>query len=240
VLLAEPRKTNMTSFSTITVGNLMEKGLQSKDGMGVWILLVNSLTAGVVTYYWIAWAQLRQRSIAWRAAFSSSMLGGLMMFPLAAFFILKISPDYPTPGYKAGENLVFLLVIILLAAVISLFYGFFFLGLNAFAGGSALQFGGTLPVAALRILLGLIPVAAVSAFFIYLSQVLVLRRLAPENTLWLMDWKDCLHPFIGPIGWSLGLWLNPGFERVVAAYSHWKESPGVTPPAKENFGLSAS
>lgn len=217
----------LLAMSQEIIGNLLEKGFQIKDGIGAWILLMNSLSAGVVTYYWTAGAQLRQRSITRRAAFSSSLLGMLMIFPPAFFFFFRILPSSFGSSNKQGEILLFFLLIIILAAAIGFYWGFIFFGLNALAGGSMIRFGGPLP-AALRVLLGLIPVAACHLFLFYVSRDLVLSRLTPDNTPLGLDWRDWVHPFAGAIGWSLGLWLNPGFERVVATYNRWQESSSGT------------
>ncbi|MBI4763950.1 MAG: hypothetical protein HY787_05020 [Deltaproteobacteria bacterium] len=219
----------LLAISQEVIGNLLEKGLQLKNGVGVWILLVNGLTAGVVTYYWTAGAQLRQRSIARRAAYYSTWLGGLMIFPPMAFISLKILP------YTASrqEVILYFLLAIILASAISLIYGFLFFGLNALAGGAALRWVGTIP-AAPRLLLGLIPVAALSAIFFYVSQTFLLTGLTPDQKPLALDWWDWVHPFTGPLGWSLGLWVNPEFARLVEAYNRGQESPNDPSPASEH------
>jgi hypothetical protein len=217
----------LLAISQEIIGNLMEKGLQLKDGVGIWILLVNSLMAGVVTYYWTAAAQLRQRSIARRATFSSSLLGGLMVFPPLAIVLLTVIPVSGSGG-KGQEMLFFLLVMVLLAAVVSLFYGFLFFGLNALVGTVAIRFRGAFPVA-LRVLIGLLLVAALYVVILFGVRAWLRSRLGPGDASWLLQWQDGLQPFAEAVGWGAGLWLQPGFKRVMADYNRWKDSlePGV-------------
>jgi hypothetical protein len=223
----------LLTMSQDIIKNLIEKGFQIKDGIGIWILLVNSLTAGAVTYYWTAGTQLRQRSIAWRAALSSSILGGMMMFPPAFIFFLKIFPFSFGSSYLQGEILFSFLVTIILAALISFGFGVFLFGMYAFAGGSAIRFGGAIP-AALRVLLGLIPVAAFYMIFLYGLQIFLRQYGTPDHKSLPLEWKDWFHPFTGVLGWSLGLWSNQKFKRVVESYSRWRESDSGPSPVPED------
>jgi hypothetical protein len=219
----------LLAMSQEIIGNMIEKGFQLKDGIGVWILLMNSLTAGIVTYYWVAGAQLRQRSIAWRAAFSSSMLGGMMVFPPAFVFFFLIFPF----SFGSGNQLGNFLVTIFLAAFISFAFGVFLFGLYAFAGGSMIRFGRSIP-AAFRVLLGLIPVAAFNMIFLYGSQIFLKQYGPPGNNSLAPEWKDWFHPFAEVLGWSLGLWSNQGFSKVVEAYTRWSESDSGPSPEGEH------
>jgi hypothetical protein len=221
-----------------TIGNMMEKGLQMRNGLGIWTLLVNSLAAGVATYYWTACAQLRHRSIARRAGSSSSLLGGLMLFPPMLILVLLAVPFWSSGGstYKSEGMLFYFLLSIFLAAAISWFYGILFLGLNAFLGGMAIRRGWAIP-AALRVLIGLLPVAALNVAFMYGINALMSARGMLGNTPLPLVWQDWLHPFASALGWSLGLLSNPGFERVMAVYrTHEKQQkPEIVGTSIENL-----
>lgn len=143
-----------------------------------------------------------------------------MVFPPTLFIFLKI---FPLSFGSGNQRLGSFLITIFLAAFISFAFGVFLFGLYAFAGGSAIRFGGAIP-AALRLQLGLIPAAAFYMIFLYGSQIFLKQYGPLGNNSLAPEWKDWFHPFAEVLGWSLGLWSNQGFERVVEAYNRWRES----------------
>lgn len=173
--------------------DLLEKGVTGENKSGYLLLMLNSLTAGVVTYYWIAAVQYRESSVARASAVSSTMLGVVLTFIPS---LLIYSPDPNHPGYA----------IFIFPILFALFFGILLFGLYAYAGGWAIGFFRRVKPVALRVMLGLIPVA------ILYTLILVLWMRTERYPLTPHHW---LQHFMAVAGWGLGLWLNKRTERIL-------------------------
>ena len=189
------------------IEDLLKEGLWAEEGTGIMTLLVNSLTAAVVTYYWVAATQLREPSVAKASAFSCTILGAILTFPFFGFHLLLLV----TPGGgNVGGKLIWAMI---LAVVCSVLFGILIFGLYAFAGGLAIGSGRNMPVAA-RVMLGLLPVAALYT----LITVYGLRQIEPlldqkDSLVTLNDW---LQHIMQALGWGLALLLNKRTERALS------------------------
>lgn len=189
--------------------DILKHGLEATGGLGVYVLVANTLTAGVVTYYWSAAVQYRAPSVAWRAAVSSTTLGAVITSPFALLAALshvavaRPGGNLPNP---AGAFLFY-----------ALFFGVVLFGSYAMSGGWALGLGRRWPVH-WRVFAGLIPVV-----IIYTVAGGLLTPLSLHIELAMSDWLQLLAGnLMMAVGWALGIWLDKGSGRALNPEEQFK------------------
>lgn len=198
-------------------GDFIGKGLQAQGGAGPFVLLINSLVAGVVTYYWAAAAVLRAPSVARRAAYTTTAIGGLIAAPFALVVGLRAMAAITFSGTSPqAQALVALLIGALIFLGIAILFGLVLFGLYAYAGGLALDRLRLTPLA-WRIAIGVFAVAIVQTMLQLLVMASLKSTLAaagqPPVELTAGDWL--VHVAMAA-GWVLGLWVDPATERTLS------------------------
>lgn len=199
-------------------GDFIGKGLQAQGGAGPLVLLINSLVAGVVTYYWASAAVLRAPSVARRAAYTTTAIGALIATPFALLVALRAMAVIEFPGMSLqAQGFIALLIGALLILGIATIFGLVLFGLYAYAGGLALDRLRFTPLA-LRVAIGVFAVAIIQT----LLQLLLFALLgdiltAPGEHAAKMKAADWLVHVAMAAGWVLGLGVDPSTERALGA-----------------------
>lgn len=199
-------------------GDFIGKGLQAQGGAGPLVLLINSLVAGVVTYYWASAAVLRAPSVARRAAYTTTAIGALIATPFALLVALRAMRVIEFPGMALQvQALVALLIGALFLLAIAITFGLVLFGLYAYAGGLALDRLRFRPLAG-RVAIGVFAVAVIQTLFQLLLFVLLgdILTAAGEPAVKMNAADRFVHVAMAA-GWVLGLWVDPSSERTLGA-----------------------
>lgn len=227
VLGRNPVQYSVLTFVLLVLGDIgsdvLKHGLQAGGGAGVLVFLLNSLGAGVVTYYWAAAVLLRAPSVARRATYTTTIIGALIAAPFTLVYVLRILPIVPSGSGPSMQSQA--LFVLLIGALIflgsSILFGLLLFGLYAYGGGLALDRLRITPVA-WRVAAGLLPVALLYTLLLLLVLTL-LRTLLARNGVTV----EVALPASGwftqaamAVGWSLGLWADAHSERALNTQGH--------------------
>lgn len=196
-------------------GDFIGRGLQAQGGAGPLVLLLNSLVAGVVTYYWVSAAVLRAPSVARRAAYTTTTIGALIATPFALLVALRAMTVIEFPGMSIqAQGFIALLVGALFLLGTTVIFGLVLFGLYAYAGGLGLDRLRFRPLV-WRVAIGVFAVAIVQTLLQFLLLVLLGDITDPGAPPARMKAADWLVHVAMAAGWVLGLWVDPSTERAL-------------------------